>query len=175
MKYSFMIFILLLACSSVNRIEKKTYYPDNKLNEEYFEIDGKKDGEYKNYYENGKLAAEGRFSNDIQVGTWKNYYNDGLIMSIIDYKAGFISNLNAWDRFGNHVVVNGNGIFTFFDEYGIKKSKLCFKNNRLSDTCCIWFQNGNLKEETIFKDGKPFIKKKWDEQGNFLEEKYYNK
>ena len=34
----------------------KTYYENEQLKEEYFEINNKKEGEYKRYYENGKLC-----------------------------------------------------------------------------------------------------------------------
>ena len=34
---------------------KRTYYETGELKSEWFEINGKKNGEYKQYYENGQL------------------------------------------------------------------------------------------------------------------------
>ena len=36
---------------------KRTYYKNGTLSSEYFEINGKKEGEFKSYYENGQLGT----------------------------------------------------------------------------------------------------------------------
>ena len=175
MKYSFLIFILLLACSSVNRIEKKTYYPDNKLNEEFFEIDGKKDGLYKQYSENGKLAAEGFYKNGIMDGIFKSYYENGNLLSIINYQNNEPININTWDQSGKHVIIEGNGTLILYFNDGTPRLKQSYKNNKKNGTWTFWYENGRMHEVIEFCDDKRISFKLWDENGNLLEEKYYNK
>jgi len=43
----------------------KTYYDHGQLDEEYFENDGKKEGEYKKYYSNGQIHETFNYINDI--------------------------------------------------------------------------------------------------------------
>ncbi len=54
----------------INGVEDKT-----KLNEEYFQLNGKKEGIYKKYYKNGHLECEVNFVDGVKNGIYRTYYN----------------------------------------------------------------------------------------------------
>ena len=54
----------------------KNYYGDNQLKEEYFEVDGKKEGPYKFYHENGELWMIGNYVNGELEGEFRKYDNE---------------------------------------------------------------------------------------------------
>ncbi len=157
-----------VSCS--NRIEKKTYYPNNILDEHYFEKDGKKDGPSKLYYENGKLAGEGNYENDLQVGEWKTYYENGSLLSVVNYVLGLQTTFDAWDQKGNHVIVNGTGTLTIYYDNGNPKLQTTYKSFKITGKLTKWFENGKMEEEIEFKYGKIISSKLWDKDGNLLNE-----
>jgi hypothetical protein len=59
-----------------------TTYHDNEktqINEIYFQIDGKMEGEYKAYHKNGKLFKIYNCINGLREGPFTSYYNNGQI------------------------------------------------------------------------------------------------
>ena len=68
----------------------RIYYDDEhtKLDEEYFQVNGKKEGEYKSYYENGYLCWICTYINDKEEGEYKEYYDTGEISFICYYVDG---------------------------------------------------------------------------------------
>jgi antitoxin component YwqK of YwqJK toxin-antitoxin module len=165
------------SCANTNRIEKKTYYPNNAPDEHYYLKDGKKDGEYKSYYENGKLAGYGSFENNLMVGEWKTYYENGSLLSVVNYVLGLQTTMDAWDQKGNHVIVNGTGTLTVYYENGNPKHQSTYKNSKGTGKNISWYENGKKKLEFEIKDGKVISSKSWDEDGNLLEDeiKWNNK
>jgi len=57
----------------------KTYYDNGQLEEEYFENDGKIEGEYKKYFENGQLRIICNFVNGKKEGEFKSYHENGRV------------------------------------------------------------------------------------------------
>ena len=57
----------------------RRYYnkEQTKLEEEYFEIDGKIEGVYKEYWDNGQLKQICNYINDYRNGEYKHYHYDG--------------------------------------------------------------------------------------------------
>ena len=69
----------------------RTYYDDDEhtiLYEEYFQVNGKKEGEYKSYHENGNLCWICTYINDKEEGISKTYYDTGEISFICYYVDG---------------------------------------------------------------------------------------
>ena len=59
----------------------RTYFDTKKtkLGEEYFQLNGKKNGIYKSYYDNGILGSEVNYIDDKKNGIYKSYYYDGQL------------------------------------------------------------------------------------------------
>ena len=65
----------------------RTYYDheQTKLKEEYYEINGKKEGIYKEYYNNGQLNVVCNYIDDKLNGEYKIYLCDGQLYEICNY------------------------------------------------------------------------------------------
>ena len=82
----------------------RTYYSgdDRNLSEEYFQLNGKKEGEYKSYYDNGQLEMICNYVNNKTEGEYKEYYRSGQLFIICNY-------LNdKWDGEYKSYYENGN-------------------------------------------------------------------
>ena len=109
----------------------RTYYDkDNtKLNEEYYEVDGKKQGQYKSYDRDGRLEEICNYIDDIIHGESISYYC-GNLFSICYYRNG-----------------KRNGIQKSY--YGNDKiKKICyFIDEVLNGDYIEYYQNGNIRLE----------------------------
>jgi antitoxin component YwqK of YwqJK toxin-antitoxin module len=65
----------------------RTYYDNEKtkLHEEYFEVNGKKEGIYKQYWKNGNLKEICNYINGEMNGIYKLYYETGPLFRICNY------------------------------------------------------------------------------------------
>ena len=70
----------------------RTYYDkeQTKLKEEYFLVNGKKEGIKKLYYDNGKLSSIGSYVDNWMDGEFKSYYNNGQIQMICYHNNGIM-------------------------------------------------------------------------------------
>jgi antitoxin component YwqK of YwqJK toxin-antitoxin module len=65
----------------------RNYYPGDNGNlfEEYFQLNGKKEGEYKSYYDNGRLYIICNYINGLKEGEYKQYYSNGNLWTVHHY------------------------------------------------------------------------------------------
>ena len=65
----------------------RNYHPQDNENlfEEYFQSNGKKEGEYKSYHRNGQLWVIGNYVNGLKEGEFKQYYEIGQLWVICNY------------------------------------------------------------------------------------------
>jgi antitoxin component YwqK of YwqJK toxin-antitoxin module len=95
----------------------RTYYDleQTKLKEEYFEVNGKKEGMYKSYYFNGQLWIICNYIDGKINGEYKSYFDNGQLGIICNYIDGKIN--------GEYKIYNMNGEFKIcnyvddFEEY----------------------------------------------------------
>jgi antitoxin component YwqK of YwqJK toxin-antitoxin module len=96
----------------------RTYYDleQNKLKEEYYEVDGKKEGVYKSYRENGQLLHICNYFDDKLNGEFKSYWEDGELFEIINYVNDKIE--------GEYKAYWGNGELCYKNYYinGVKQT-----------------------------------------------------
>ena len=59
-----------------------------KIKEEYFQNNGKIEGEYKRYHINGQLYEICNYINDRKNGEYKEYYDNGQLREICNYIDG---------------------------------------------------------------------------------------
>ncbi len=80
---------------------QRKYYPSGKLEEEWFEVNGIKEGEYKYYYKNEQLCQICNYVNGMKEGECKNYDSSGQLAEILNYVNGELNkkvNLNNMTR-----------------------------------------------------------------------------
>ncbi len=95
----------------------RTFYDkeQTKLDEEYYEINGNKEGEYKQYWDNGQLCIIFNYIDDKLNGKFKSYHTNGQLGIICNYIDGKIN--------GEYKIYNMNGEFKIcnyvddFEEY----------------------------------------------------------
>ena len=63
----------------------RNYYETGELQEEYFQLNGKKEGEYKRYNYNGNLYAICNYFNGHPKGEYKSYHENGELKEIRNY------------------------------------------------------------------------------------------
>jgi len=68
---------------------------------EYYEIDGKKDGEYKVWRSNGQLYIHCFYKNDKLDGESKHWHDNGQLFELRYFKNGRLDGeLKRWDKNG---------------------------------------------------------------------------
>ena len=102
--------------------------------------DGKKDGLWTDYHENGQKKSEGNHKDGKLDGLWTNWYENEQKSSEITYKNG--------------------------KQYIIRT----YKDGEREGLWTWWYANGQKFYEDIYKDGELIESKKWDRDGNLIED-----
>lgn len=113
------------------------YYPSGKLKYKTFFVDGKAEGVTTHYFENGATELTWHNVNGAMEGWSITYLIDGKVKEKAFYKNGTRQSFGRW---------NDQGILTIqwqWDDQGREQGD--FKE---------WYQNGQLKEQKTYKDGK---------------------
>lgn len=90
-------------------------------------LQDKKEGDFKAYHPNGVLKWETTFVDNRPNGAWKYYYPDGKPMLFIHIDKSDFSINQYWDRNGQQLIKDGDGIYdidlpiTGFTEHGYTK------------------------------------------------------
>ena len=105
----------------------KTTWLDKEMVEENFR-DDIKEGYTRYYFPNGKIKQEIPFVKGLEQGFSKEYGSDGTIITLTEYKRGFIVDRIRINR------KDGNG--------------------RRQGRWCYFYENGNLKTEVTYRDDK---------------------
>jgi len=122
---------------------KLKYFSNGELSREIPYKDGKRDGPYKSYYENGQLKEEGTYKDDKMDGLWKEYLDNGKIDKELKYE--------------NYLLVL---MVTYFykEKDGIEVKMITdlydFNNSGYDGPYKSYYENGQLKEEGTYKDGR---------------------
>ena len=120
----------------------KEYYPDSQIKSIwYYNNDGEKIRPIKRYFPTGQLQSEFIYENGDEYRTNKFYRIDGSISAIAHYNEGVC-----------YIMKNG--------EYYIRDGK-----SKIS-----YHENGNEKFVSYYKDGQEIDWKKYDENGNLIDE-----
>ena len=136
-------------------LESREYYENGNIEEEIFFTDGTITM-MKEYYENGKL--EERFN--LKNRTYVEYNKDGTIDEegeIDDFTLGILvgvsslTNLVALTELVE--MPGGSGINKEYYENGIIKEEISYKDGKLNGVSKEYYENGFLKSESTFKDG----------------------
>ncbi|MBL0146690.1 MAG: hypothetical protein IPP48_14090 [Chitinophagaceae bacterium] len=79
-----------------------------------FYYEGLKNGVFEWYYNNGNLRCTGSYQNDLPIGKWIFFYNDGKPERTLLFTSVDTFLIDFYDKKGELVVANGNGIFNGF-------------------------------------------------------------
>ena len=136
-------------------IESREYYENGNIEEEIFFTDGTITM-MKEYYENGKLEEQYNLKNR----TYVEYNEDGTIDEegeIDDLSfgllVGFSSLINLVALTELVEMPEGSGINKEYYENGIIKEEISYKDGKLNGVSKEYYENGSLKSESTFKDG----------------------
>ena len=102
--------------------------------------DGKKNGLWTDYHENGEKKSKGNHKDGKLDGLWTNWYANGQKSSEITYKNG--------------------------KQYIIRT----YKDGKREGFWTWWYANGQKFYEDVYKDGELIESKKWDRDGNLIED-----
>lgn len=124
-------------------------YSEDEIIEEHF-VDDTKQGMARYYYPNGKLKKTIYYKNGLAEGYSKVYGNNGRVLTLFEYKKGYIvsrERINRYDR-----------------------------KNRKNGRWKWFFSEGSLKKEGVYSNGlKDGYFKHYDEKGNLSKvEKFVN-
>tara|TARA_Y100001970_G_scaffold64733_1_gene82868 strand:- start:178 stop:726 length:549 start_codon:yes stop_codon:yes gene_type:complete len=142
----------------------KIFYESGVLKMESINIDSLK-SKTTTYYNNGNIKTitnYERYNTNIprkdskMIGEYLLFFENGD-----KYLEGFkqedeLKQINCWDKDGRQTLINGNGFYSMYYDYGngSVEGKGPIKDGRLDGVWKYYNEDGTLKEEKIFKDGK---------------------
>jgi antitoxin component YwqK of YwqJK toxin-antitoxin module len=151
----------------------EAYNDNNILISEKNYLDGELDGLSKTYDENGRLVVENNYAKGKLDGISKDYdengnefsseYKEGkLLAKAIDANQSEEINGVLYEKGKSDVAFTGTVVFL---RNGRKQSEKTYKNGKLDGTEIEFYNNGNPKVETIWKDGVAEKKMEYNNNG----------
>ena len=148
----------------------KTYYNNtNNLKEEYYILDGKKNGLYKLYYDIDEPTIQVlcTYVNDLIQGEYTRFHDDGVIFYITNYKNGkkngeenyfqLIDDIEPprleLESSDNYLDDKRHGLSTVYDRFGNINLEQNYMNDILNGTCNKYYY-GNLINTSYYFCGK---------------------
>lgn len=168
------VFTLIVSCSPDTFEHITNTYPNGTIKEEYTILNSKKNGDFISYYPNGVIFSKGYFNDGIFEGNWLTYYPEGGLKSNVKYKKGKLININAWDKKGNHKLIEGNGTFIYYDPFDSTKVQISYQNNLPHGRWIVWYSNGSKMSECIYDEGKLHGSELvWEPNGRLKHKRFY--
>ena len=157
----------------------ESFHENGKIKERFHVKNGKKEGLQQNYYENGQLMSEHPYKNGILCGVVSLWYEDGNKLNISEFKSDEICHglCQHWWPNGQLAMrgrkINGrqHGLWENYYQNGQLQSKGNWNHgfNVFDGVGGIWYENGNIDQETVLIDGK-IICKQYDIKGKLEKE-----
>jgi hypothetical protein len=121
------------------------------------------------------ISEAGEQVGDFRVGKWLGTYTDGKPAYERVYEYGEIDSSVAWRPDGNETADRAfdGEVVTFADYYpnGTPRAETQKRRQKKHGYQRFWHENGQMKEERFYKNGQPTgVWKRWDEQGNLIQE-----
>lgn len=141
----------------------KTYYENGQLNaEHYYGEKGGSEGISKRYYENGAVAWIWNHDPSIKKNNFISYFETGEVKQEQDKLNGRTKETRQYNKKGSllwklHYDESSNQTAIYFDPDGKRKDGV-YKE---------YFDRGQLKAETHYKDGIKGLQKQFYENGTF--------
>ena len=129
----------------------KTTWLDKEIMKENFR-DDVKEGFTRLYFTDGKLKQETPFVKGLEQGFGKEFATDGTIITLTEYKRGFIVDrlrINRKDGNGKK-----QGRWFVFYQGGAPKSEVTYKDDRMHGYLKEYAENGDLLKISKYVDGE---------------------
>ena len=127
----------------------KTTYLDKETVKENFRNDIKEDYT-RYYYPDGKLKQEIPFARGLEQGFGKEYAKDGTIITLIEYRRGFIVDRLRINRKDGSGRKQGRW-YTFYD-HGNLKTEVTYRDDRKNGYLKEYAENGDLLKISKYAD-----------------------
>ena len=144
---SVLIFLILSCSTDIDTLQKR--------GETYYKINSDKpfSGLIINKYDSGQKKSKGFLTNGKEDGIWTYWYKDHPINYFRLYVDNIMDNLpyifyDSWENFGQ------------------KSKEEDYLDGILDRSYTEWYENGQMKFEGTFKDGKLISKKEWNFDGS---------
>ena len=147
---SVLIFLILGCSTDIDTLQKR--------GETYYKINSDKpiSGLIINKYDSGQKKSKGFLTNGKEDGIWTYWYKDHPINYFRLYIDNIMDNLpyifyDSWENFGQ------------------KSKEEDYLDGILDRLYTEWYENGQMKFEGTFKDGKLISSKEWNKDGSVKE------
>jgi len=142
------------------------YHSNGVISDSGSYVDGNREGPWKYWHENGRISMEGEWSNGARSGRWIFYYNNRQQAEEVYYQDGRPLLIESvWDREGQQLVSGGNGEYKRFSDNGILIESGEIEDGSRTGIWKCYFENGNIREEGIYMDGRFLVRNSWDPDG----------
>ena len=135
---------------------KEEYYSNGNLKSVKEIKEGKANGLYKSFYESGEILGGGKFINGKQEGLWRSYHKNGEKRRNNIFKNNIIISLMEWND-------SGVLIKEFETKDGYRTTK------KYEDDGKIYEESIHENNGFIDNEGDLVFKKKWSEDGDYIE------
>jgi len=139
---------------------------------------GNKNGKYYYYHENGQIASVENYEDGKQVDKSISYHENGNISSQGQYVDGVLDGQVIHNRDDGKIEEESfheNGelmkVFQYYYWDNILQQILRYERTsmggypKLNGKSKFYYEDGSIKKEAIYRDGKLVEKKKWNEDG----------
>jgi len=132
-------------------------------------------GEYKEWYENGQLDKTGTYKSKYERdGEWLEFYENGGKKVEAEFVNGEYRLKNHWSKAGEQTLINGTGLYVNeYSSFGDKVNRIEeeYKNQEMENgvnhgVSRNYYNNGNLKEETVYENGRSISTKQFSKFKN---------
>ena len=145
------VLFLILGCSTdIDTLQKK--------DETYYKVNSDKpfSGLILNKYDSGQKKSKGFLTNGKKDGIWTYWYKDNPVNYFRLYLDNIMDNLpyifyDSWENFGQ------------------KSKEVDYLDGILDRLSTEWYENGQKKVESTYKDGEIISEKYWNEDGSVKE------
>ena len=123
------------------------------------DANGKKQGYWKKKDDKNKLIFEGLFKDDKPQGIFKYYYPFDSIKAVMNFKPGNVAYSTMFHptgkkmATGKYINEQKDSVWTYFDDKGVLISKESYVNGKKNGKEMVFFPDGVISEERIFKMG----------------------
>lgn len=168
-----------------------TYFESGAKQDSTFYIEGRMTGMAVAYHENGQLRSKGGFLRDKADGPWSVFYDNGQMQSTGEYRLSELFGpwkywnmdgspsleitykdkeeslvMNAWDLGGTQTVIDGNGVYTNYDDFGTIIQSGNVENGEKIGVWKMFYSNGDVKEEGQYNGPDYSILNTWSPDGS---------
>ena len=152
----FLTFVLFVNIS--NAQEKKSYYDNGQIKEDFNLLNGEFHGICKSYFENGQLERYAKFENGNAIGKARSYYQNGQLKTEVNFIKGL-----------------KNGIYKSYSDNGNLSELITYINDEYNGLYEEYHYNGNPRLRGIASPGSGGLGGElFKKEGAWTEWKYYN-